>query len=112
MSTSASACCCSDPYCTINGCRNQTGCPDWTRPFAPTYPQPYYPPVYPTFPTFPQPPAVQPVGWKCPNCGAGVSPDIDICSNCRPIYPITTIYTTTSTTEANTNDREDNTSDS
>jgi hypothetical protein len=104
-----STCCCSDPYCTINGCR-LTACPDWTQPY---YPQPYYPPVYPTFPTFPQPPAVQPVGWKCPNCGAGVSPDVDICSNCKPYFSFATTYiATTPTTEANTNDREDSTSDS
>lgn len=83
--------------------------PDWTQPFTPTYPQPYYPQPYPTFP---QPPAIQPVGWKCPNCGAGVSPDVDICSNCRPIFTTFTTATTFGTTEANTNDREDSTSDS
>ena len=107
-------CCCADPYCAINGCKGGTACPDWTQPYTPTYPQPYYPqPYYPQpYPTFPQPPAIAPVGWKCPNCGAGVSPNVDICSNCKPFYPITTIYTTTSTTEETTNDREDSSSDS
>lgn len=29
------------------------------------------------------------VGWKCPNCGAGLSPYTDQCPNCRPVPQIT-----------------------
>jgi predicted amidophosphoribosyltransferase len=25
-----------------------------------------------------------PIGWKCPNCGAGVSPQEKTCPNCKP----------------------------
>jgi hypothetical protein len=25
-----------------------------------------------------------PAGWRCPTCGAGVAPGVDVCPVCRP----------------------------
>lgn len=30
-----------------------------------------------------------PMGWRCPNCGAGCAPGASVCSNCAPIPPVT-----------------------
>lgn len=28
-------------------------------------------------------------GWKCPNCGAGLSPTTSQCPNCKPPFTVT-----------------------